>query len=135
MAVIINKNSIVFEMGTPIEYSLEKIFENAVRKQLPEEKADAVMELLKTCDFYNGGMYENEHFGKLANTTMTYYKKSMKVLVDLEYGNYDLNNPIILGYLDKGILMSATFGMVKEKISYFKSSEGYNVHFTLQFAK
>lgn len=142
MAIIINKNSIVFEMGTPIAYSLEEIFENAVRKQLPEKEADAVMELLKTCDFYNSGMYENEHFGKIANTTMTYYPKSGRVKADIEYGEW---KGFIMGDGKiSGILLgnNTPYG-VKASIEYLsthdeatpKKTNGYKIVFTLQQAK
>jgi hypothetical protein len=144
MATIVNKNSIVFEMPYLRENSLTKTFWNVVQTTLKKESIGTVIELLKTCDFYNGGMYENVHFGKITNTTMTYYIPSKAVKVRLEYGDFKKEEQVILGYAEAGILLSDAGNPIQQKIAYFGSHsnkdqlnkcEGYKTTFKLQLCR
>lgn len=140
MATVVNKNSIVFEMPYLRENSLTKTFWNIVQTTLKKEHIGAVVELLQTCDHFNSGIYENTYPKEVTKVTLTYYTKSGKVKVSIEYGEYGKGEKLILGMVDGNLLENIAVGYVKEKIAYFgtqtdrlsKKFTGYSMNFTLQ---
>lgn len=141
MAVIRKPNKVIFE-NDKLDHTLVSTFMYDMAEALPKAQRSTVENCLRTCDHFNSGIYENTYPKEVTKVTLTYYTRSEKTEVEIQYGEFD-GQILGRGCMDGILYDEHTLYGVKERIEYFltydrknfKRINGYKILFTLRQAK
>lgn len=141
MAVIRKPNKVIFE-NDKLDYTLVSTFMYDMAEALPKAQRSTVENCLQICDHFNRGIYENTYPKEITKVTLTYYTRSEKVVVSIQYGECE-GRILGCGTMDGILYDEHTLYGVKERIAYFRTSNyrnfkkinGYKIDFTLRETK